>query len=122
MLAAATQVNKEIKDLAPVLNSPTLADVVKVTSTTQAVTKSNIGDYHPEPVDIMVKKHDGNIYIFASGMTRDNAHATFHVNDLHGAATVEVLDESRTIPITNGEFQDDFTPFGIHRYKIKAAQ
>lgn len=33
-----------------------------------------------------------------------------------GATQVEVLDENRTIPVTNGVFTDTFNPFQVHAY------
>jgi hypothetical protein len=110
MLAAVTAVNKQITDLAPVLNSPTVHDV-SVTA----------GEH--DQVDIMVKKHGGNTYIFAASMTRnDKTTAMFDISRVATAATVEVLDESRSISVDRGHFQDTFGPFRIHIYVIRQQQ
>ncbi len=66
MLAAVTKINRQIHDLAPVLNSPTVADGVKVASSNPDV-----------PVDAMVKRHNGATYVFAAGMRNTATRATF---------------------------------------------
>jgi hypothetical protein len=53
--------------------------------------------------------------VFAVEMTGAPAHASFR-GLRSGTATV--LDESRTIQITNGAFEDDFDAWGVHLYRI----
>jgi hypothetical protein len=108
MLAAVTQINRQIHKLAPVLNSPTVPDGAEVTSTNPEV-----------PVHIMVKHYDGNVYIFAVGMRNAPTKAIFRVNGLSGKAVAEVIDENRRIPVVNGSFEDDFKPYDVHIYCIK---
>ncbi len=57
MLAAVTAINRQIRELAPVLNSPTVDDGAIVASSANEV-----------PIDVMVKRHDGATYVFAVGM------------------------------------------------------
>lgn len=63
-----TAINKQIKDLAPVLNSPTVKDAVTVKSSDENA-----------PIDIMVKRRDGTTYIFAVSMRDAPAKATFEL-------------------------------------------
>jgi len=107
MLAAVTAINNRIHKLAPVLNSPTIADGAIVTSTNAKT-----------PVHAMVKQHDGATYVFAVAMYEDETTATIQVAGLSGSKTVEVLDESRTITIANGKFTDKFKGNAVHLYKI----
>jgi len=107
MLSTVTAINRQIMELAPVLNSPTIKDAVSVSSDNKDV-----------PVAIMVKKHEGAIYLFAVAMEEDQTTAEFAVHDLPEARTVEVLDENRTIVAKNGVFEDKFKPWDVHIYRI----
>jgi hypothetical protein len=104
MLDAVTAINRQIHELAPVLNSPTITNALTVTSST--------------PLATMVKRHAGNLYLFAVGMTNQPARATFKFSDQSG--TAEVLGTSRTIALRNGEFSDDFKPYDVNLYRIPA--
>jgi hypothetical protein len=55
-------------------------------------------------------------------MTKNGGTANFHIDGLPAAATAEVLGESRSVTITNGDFHDDFTPFAVHKYVIHKPQ
>jgi hypothetical protein len=108
MLAEVTAINKQIKELAPVLNSPTISDLVEVKSTNPDV-----------PVHIMVKRYGGAIYIFSVGMRNGQTRADFQIKGLNGKGKVEVLGEKREIPLQDGRFEDDFKPYDVHLYRIK---
>ena len=106
MLPAVTALNHRVESLAPVLNSPTLEGV----GTVQAG-----GD---SPVDILVKRHAGALYIFAVGMRNAPAKATFQLKGLPPDASAEVLDEGRKVSIQHGHFTDSFAPYDVHLYRI----
>jgi hypothetical protein len=108
MLSTVTAINKQITELAPVLNSPTLADEVKVISQNKDI-----------PVVIMCKKFDGAIYIFAVGMRDGETTAKFSARQLQGERPVEVLGENRTVVFKDGIFDDTFNPWDVHIYKIR---
>jgi hypothetical protein len=108
MLAAVTAINQQIHTLAPVLNSPTLADAATAASSNRQC-----------PVDIMVKKHGGATYLFAVGMRNAATTGTFAVQGLVRNATVTVIGEDRTLPIHNGQFTDTFAPYAVHIYQIR---
>jgi hypothetical protein len=107
MKTAITAINSRVSTIAPVLNSPSVP--CKVTVST---------DVASAPIDIMVKVHAGCTYIFAAAMRNSAVKVTFSSTCLGKTATVEVLDENRTLTATNGAFQDDFKGFGVHLYKI----
>lgn len=90
--------------LAPVLNSPNTIGFASVSSSNESV-----------PVDIMTKKLGNVNYIFAVGMRSGFTTAAFRVES---GNAVEVIDEGRTITITDGIFIDEFSPFEVHLYKI----
>ena len=109
MLAAVTKLNAQIHSLAPVINSPTIADAVVATPARSDV-----------PVSTMVKKYGSATYLFAAAMRNQPTQATFKIGGMTGAGPAEVLDESRTIPVTDGQFTDAFQPYGVHIYRITA--
>ena len=108
MLSAVTAINRQITELAPVLNSPTIEDEASVSSSSEAV-----------PVDMMVKKHDGATYLFAAGMRNDKTTATFTLQQAQGVKTAEVIGENRTITIKDGVFKDSFEAWDVHLYRTK---
>ncbi|HEY8886683.1 MAG TPA: Ig-like domain-containing protein [Candidatus Microsaccharimonas sp.] len=99
---ATKQVNALIQQLAPVIN-------------TQSYQYSFGGG-----LDTMLKQYSNSAYIFAMidgssqpGSRQFTLPSTFH------ASSVEVVNESRTLPITNGTFTDSFaTEDAYHVYKI----
>jgi hypothetical protein len=66
----------------------------------------------------MVKRADGTTYVFAVDMRPGPTTATFTLRAFSGAGTVEVIGENRSLPATDGAFQDDFTGYGVHIYRI----
>jgi len=108
MLSEVTAINKQITELAPVLNSPTVESAATVSSSNEAV-----------PVAIMTKKHNGATYLFAVAMRGDKTTATFTLQQAEGIKTVEVLGENRTIEINNGAFEDNFNAWDVHHYRAE---
>jgi hypothetical protein len=100
---AVRAVNERITSLAPALNSPTIQNGAQVSSAAS--------------IDIMVKHYDNAVYLFAVGLTNSATSATFKVSGI-ASGIVEVLDEDRQITLINGEFQDSFSGYGVHLYKI----
>jgi len=108
MLEAVTAINRQIHELAPVLNSPTVVDGATVQSSDPNV-----------PVHSMVKRHKGATYLFAVGMRNAPTTAEFTVQGLPERATAEVLGEARRIPVRRGRFADSFKPYEVHLYRIR---
>jgi hypothetical protein len=107
MLAAVTAINRQINELAPVLNSPAVTNAVKVTSINVAV-----------PIATMVKKHKGATYLFAVAMRDGETHATFKLTGVTGAKPVEVIGENRTLLSQDGSFTDPFAAWTVHLYRL----
>jgi hypothetical protein len=105
MIKAVKIINTQLISLAPVLNSPDYKGYATVSSTNTFV-----------PVDIMTKKLKKEKYIFAVGMRCGFTTATFSVMS---GTSVEVLGEGRIINISDGQFSDEFSPYGVHLYKIR---
>lgn len=107
MTQAVTAINKRIHQLAPVLNSPPPDAAATVKSSNEKV-----------PIAIMLKRHGGATYVFAVAMRDGKTTGAFHVPGVD-KAVAEVLDENRTIRVTEGKFADAFKGYGVHLYKIR---
>jgi hypothetical protein len=108
MLAAVTAINREITELAPVLNSPTVTDAVLVRTFNSAA-----------PVATMTKQHGQFIYVFAVAMRPLTTEVEVAGANFLNATTAEVIGESRTRPIAQGKFTDTFAPYAVHLYRIE---
>jgi RNA polymerase sigma factor (sigma-70 family) len=109
MLAAVTAVNRQIRELAPVLNSPSAASAATVRSSDPQV-----------PIDVLVKRRPEATYVFAVGMRNRPCRGTFTLTGVPEGATAVVLGEERRIMIRAGQFEDDFPAYGVHLYRIAA--
>ncbi|HET7558395.1 MAG TPA: hypothetical protein VFK80_00425, partial [Limnochordia bacterium] len=109
MRPAVSAINRQITELAPVLNSATITGDAAVASSNAAV-----------PIDVMEKRYGGATYLFAVGMRDGATTGRFTVPSLaaSGAANVEVIGEGRSLRLVNGAFGDAFEPYGVHLYKI----
>jgi len=108
MLREVTAINRQITELAPVLNSPTLRDTVQVSSSDSQV-----------PVAVMLKQHEGASYLFAVAMRNGETTASFTLKGLAGDKKVEVLGEERSLSAQSGAFSDTFKSWAVHCYRIK---
>ena len=108
MLRAVTAINRQIAELAPVLNSPTVHDAVQVASSDAQIT-----------VAAMLKRHEGASYLFAVAMRSGDTTATFKLKGLAGDKAVEVLGEDRGLSARGGAFRDTFTAWAVHCCRIK---
>jgi hypothetical protein len=111
--AALTDINDRIRALATVLNTPTVANGVTVSSSSAAV-----------PVDVMLKREGGATYLFAVAMRGAATRATFTLRAIPRAAAVEAIGEGRTLTVTataspaGVSFSDDFSAYAVHLYRI----
>ncbi len=106
MKSAVQAINQQIHDLAPVLNTPSIANAATVSSSNSTV-----------PVDLMVKRFGGTLYLFSVAMRRSATTATFTVRG-PPSATVTVLGEARTLSLSAGAFSDAFAPYAVHLYRV----
>lgn len=107
MLEAVTAINRQIHELAPVLNSPTVSEGASVRSSNPDV-----------PIATMVKRYGGFTYLFAVSMADAPTRSTFQVEGLPEKATAEVLGEKRSLPLQRGRFEDEFQGYEVHLYRI----
>ncbi|MCH7850131.1 MAG: hypothetical protein IH845_00630 [Nanoarchaeota archaeon] len=104
--AGVTSINARITSLAPVLNSPSVNSLASVVSSDSTV-----------PIKYMVKQYGGDTYLFAVSMRDIPTQGTFNLIGINNA-TVEVLDEVRSLNVVNGVLQDSFVGYDTHLYKI----
>jgi hypothetical protein len=101
-------IDRQIAALAPALNTPSVANGVAVNSSNEKL-----------PVDTMLKRRDGNTYLFAAGARNaGSTTATFTLRGLTKTVVADVLGERRKIVVRHGTFRDDFTGYEIHLYRI----
>jgi hypothetical protein len=109
--AALTDINARIRDLAPVLNTPSVANGVTVSSSASSI-----------PVDVMLKRQGGATYLFAVEMRAGATTATFTLRAIPRGTPIEVIGEGRTIATSftsdGVTFSDDFSGYGVHLYKM----
>jgi hypothetical protein len=104
---AMRTVNAEVTELAPVLNTPSLATgATTVTTPSSAV------------VDTMMKRNGGATYLFAVSPQAGNVTARFALPAGPESGTVDVLGEQRTLPIAGSAFSDEFSGYGVHLYRL----
>ena len=115
---AVGAINRQIHQLAAVINGPTIQQSATVTAQPAEVAPDPGRSLRMDPVATMVKKHKGATYLFAVRMEDKPAKATFQLKGISPAATVEVLGEQRTLRATDGRFEDTFGPYEVHLYKI----
>jgi hypothetical protein len=107
MTEAVAALNRQIQDLAPVLNSPAVEGLARVSSSNEEV-----------PLALMTKRHGGAIYLFAAAMGDGPTRGRFTIEGLEGNVAAEVLGEERIIQVAGGQFADEFQGYGVHLYKI----
>ena len=100
------RINRTIKTLAPVLNTPGAGYPVAV--------------FPPARIDTMTRIRDGVFYLFAIEMEGRAATARLAIDGISdGDGTV--LNEDRAVAIRQGFLQDEFAPYGVHIYKVPIA-
>ncbi len=107
MLGAVTAINRQIRELAPALNSPSLTNAVTVVSSAPDV-----------PLAWMMKQRDNRTWLFTVNMRSQVTRGTFTLRGQTSGARVEVLGESRQLMIADGKFSDEFQPYEVHLYQF----
>ncbi len=108
MLAAVTEINRQVRELAPVLNSPSLLDAATVTPSEGGT-----------PISLMAKRQGGALYLFTAGLLNRPGRGTFKVNGVSGRKKVTVIGENRTLELRDGQFEDAFQPYDVHLYRVE---
>ena len=101
---AVARINAEIRDLAPVLNTPTLRDRVKV------------GD--GAPIAVAAKEHGGVLDLFAASTTETRSRMNLTIGGLQ-QGQAHLIGEGRTVDIKDGVIEDTFDGYAVHLYRIE---
>jgi len=109
MLEAVTGINRQIRELAPVLNGPNLTDSL--------ITRAGIQG----TVAAVLKRHEGVSYVFGVNLRNQPVRVDFQVQGVETAARAEVLGESRARSIQQGCFSDEYAPYAVHLYRLVPA-
>ena len=107
MLQAVAAINRQITDLAPVLNIPTLDG--------QPTVQASGPD---AKIASMAKHYDHTLYLFTVNLRNQSSRATLAIRNKAAAENAEVLGESRSLSVQAGNFTDDFAPYAVHLYRI----
>lgn len=108
MLAAVRAINTQVRELAPVLNRPTIVDGVSVKPTAEKAV-----------IAVMMKQRDAKTYLFAVNMGNQPAKGIFVLRaDVKAGKSAEVRYEARSLPISEGQFADEFAPYQVHIYEL----
>jgi hypothetical protein len=110
MARGVAALNRQIHELAPVLNSPDATGEASVASSEGRV-----------PIDFVVKRHAGRSYLFTVAMRDLETTGAFRLPD-QGEARVEVLGEGRTIEAVGGRWEDRFAGYQVHLYRIETSR
>ncbi|MDH7598651.1 MAG: hypothetical protein QHH07_03305, partial [Sedimentisphaerales bacterium] len=108
MSQAVSQINRQILELAPVINQPDTNDVDLVVTTSDP----NV------PVDTMVRSTGLHLYIFAVAMRNYSTMACFKIDPAQYQPVVDVLAEGRNLRMDSGTFSDRFDPYAVHIYRL----
>lgn len=101
---AIKAVNADIRELAPVINSPFAEGYITSDGTVNMMAKW----YEPT----------GDFYVFVASAQVASQSVTFTLAG--GESPVTVVDEGRTIPLVNGQFADTFADENtIHIYRVR---
>jgi hypothetical protein len=103
--AALGRINRELLQLAPVLN-------------TQSYRLSPSSTNDDVPVRAVLKQLDRQRYVFAAGMADGATTATFRVPGIAASVRIEVIGENRVILPRESAFEDTFEPYAVHLYRI----
>ncbi|MBP7934969.1 MAG: beta-galactosidase [Phycisphaerae bacterium] len=101
------RLNRQIEQLAPVLNSPTQPGLANVVSSNPEV-----------PIRLLNKSRDKAVYVFAIAMRDGKTTGTFRLGGKLAPTTVSVLGENRTLDINDGQWRDAFDGYGVHLYRV----
>jgi hypothetical protein len=67
-------------------------------------------------VEVLLKKVDGEIFVFAANADRNPVKVT--LAGLPAALSLDVFNENRSVAMNAGAFTDTFEPFAVHVYRM----
>jgi hypothetical protein len=116
MSDAVKKINAQVQSLASAINSPPPRPEQLATVTTPDAPAS---DDHP-PITLMTRTHNGTTFVFAVSLTDQPLTARFHLPSAHGDLTV--LNEHRTLPLSDYSWTDTFIGYDVHLYSLTSGR
>ena len=124
LMTAITAINREIRELAPVLNSPSITNGVFCESTVE-----------DGAIAWMLKRRGETACLFAVNLMNRPTRGSFLIREstlgMGRSVSANVMGESRAIPVRKGgvpdesnpyEMADDFKPYAVHLYVLERAK
>jgi hypothetical protein len=109
LLAAVTKLNRQITELAPVLNSPTVNDAALLEA-----------DRADSPIRMMCKRHGDSLYLFLANMGSGRSAATVRVVDEKGAAgKAESIDTGESLSMVESKLAVDLPGYGVSLVRVR---
>lgn len=110
MSAAVKKINQEVASLTAALQSPDVSNFAKYYTSNPAV-----------PISFAAKETaDGATYLFAAAARNGTTTVTFSLAGEQPATIAQPIGEADkgNITITDGKFEDEFSLFGVHLYRL----
>ncbi len=108
LLEAMTSLNHQIRELAPVLNSPTVNDAIEIPRSSEKT-----------PIEVMCKRHDGSLYLFIANMSSVQATAEMRLKqDVATNAQIDPIADSSPISLKDATLEIDLQGYGIGLYRV----
>lgn len=108
LLEAVTSINRQVIELAPVLNSPDVTDAIVFASPSQET-----------PIQVLVKRYQGALYLLASNESPNSATGLLQiVLPLGDGAQLKPIANERPIEIRDSKIGLELAGYGIGLYRI----
>jgi len=107
LLAAVTALNRQVTELAPVINGEAIEGGFRLRP-------GRKGDRF----SFMRRRYAGTEYLFLALWSAEPGRATFSFTGRKNRDRLEVVGESRDVPFDRGGYRDTFLPWAVHIYRI----
>jgi hypothetical protein len=108
LLEAVTRLNRQITELAPVLNSPSLLNAVVIES-----------DLEKPPLDVMCKRYGNSLYVFVANVRPEKSVAKLRLLNPSSASTqAREIENGSEVMIRDSIINLEIAGYGIVLYRI----
>jgi hypothetical protein len=108
LLEAVTHLNRQITELAPVLNSPSLLNAVAIES-----------DLEKPPLDVMCKRYGNSLYVFVANVRPEKSVAKLRLLNPSSASTqAREIENGSEVMIRDSIINLEIAGYGIVLYRI----
>ena len=108
LLEAVTRLNRQITELAPVLNSPSLLNAVAIES-----------DSEKPPLDVMCKRYGNSLYVFVANARPEKSVAKLRLLNPSSASTqAREIENGSEVMIRDSIINVEMAGYGIVLYRI----